>query len=303
MRVFRRSERYPDRDQALRPEVLAAYVEGEVTPSQATAIDAALAESPRARREVAEMRALRAVLSQPLPEIESIDVVGRLQDAIARADAGATAPQPSSVAARWRARWGSLGWVAGVAGAVAVTLVALVLFPRSGRSPDDGEFRAKSAAPASAPARTDGQRWAGVQVYRATGPAASEPLGAQLGAGDGLLFAYTNLGPRPFGYLMIFAIDARGAVRWYHPAYERAGSNPTSLPLRAAVARVALPDVIRHDLAPGPLEIRALFTRQSVSVLDVEAWVAAHAGAVAPPPWPGAFQQVIEARVEGDDPR
>jgi anti-sigma factor RsiW len=51
-------------------EVLAAYVEGEVTPSETVEIEAALAESARARRDFAELRAIRDTLARPLPELE-----------------------------------------------------------------------------------------------------------------------------------------------------------------------------------------------------------------------------------------
>ena len=68
--------------------------------------------------------------------------------------------------------------------------------------------------------------------------------------------------------------------------------------MRGGVARVLLPDVVHHDLAPGPLEVRALFTRQPLTVTDVEAWLAAQGGAAATPPWAGAYQQTIESEVE-----
>ncbi len=278
-----------------RPEALAAYVDGEVTPSEAAAIEAALADSPRLRREVEEMRAIRATLARPLPELESIDVVGRVEGAIAR---GEGAPQPrSSVRARWQQPHGqqrrSRAWVAAAGFAAAAAAVSLMLLARA---PAGDEFRVKAAAPATLAAES--QRWAGVQVFRASADsAAPELLGARLGAREGLLFAYTNLGPRPFGFLMVFAIDARGEIRWYYPAYERAGTNPTSVPLRGGVARSVLPDVIRQDLAPGALEIRALFTHEPLSVAEVEAWIAAHAGSGALPPWPGGFEQVIATRV------
>ena len=78
---------------------------------------------------------------------------------------------------------------------------------------------------------------------------------------------------------MIWAIDTmRDSL--VLPRLQRAGANPPSLPVSGGVARVLLPDVVHHDLAPGPLEVRALFTRQPLTVTDVEAWVAAQGGAL-----------------------
>jgi hypothetical protein len=275
-------------------EVLAAYVEGEVTPSETVEIEAALAESARARRDFAELRAIRDTLARPLPELESIDLAPRIELAIAQLAAGAPA-----VTAPRRRRWpAALGLVAALAAAAAIVLVPR-LRPRAPETSglEDG-LRVKAAAPATPEAR----RWAGVQAFRVSAGATAVALGERLRAGDGLMFSYANLGPRPFAYLMVFAIDARGAIRWYYPAYERAGANPASLPLRGGVARVLLPDVIRHDLAPGPLEVRALFTRQPLTVTEVEAWLAAHGGVAATPPWPGAYQQTIESDVEAAGP-
>lgn len=274
-------------------EVLAAYVEGEVTPSETVEIEAALAESARARRDVAELRAIRSTLARPLPELESIDLARRIEQAVAQLAAGAP------VVTRSRRRWpAALGLVAALAAAAAVVLVPRLRTWAPDRVRLEDEVRVKAAAPATPEAR----RWAGVQAFRVSAGAAAATLGTRLRDDDGLMFSYANLGPRPFAYLMIFAIDARGAIRWYYPAYERAGTNPTSLPLRDGVARVLLPDVIRHDLAPGPLEVRALFTRQPLTVTEVEAWLAAHGGPTATLPWPGAYQQKIESEVEAAGP-
>jgi len=274
------------RDEAPGLETLAAYVEGEVTPSETTAIEAALAGSARVRREVAELRAIRATLARPLPEIESIDLAPRIEQAIARLPSGARAVAPER-----RRRWSlTLGLAAVLAGAAGVALMVRTRAPAL----ETDLMRVKAASPAT----PEAQRWAGVQAFRVSAGEAAEPLGTRLRAEDGLLFSYANLGPRPFAYLMIFAIDARGAVHWYYPAYERTGTNPASLPLRGGAARAMLPDVVRHDLAPGLLEVRALFTRQPLTVTEVEAWLAVHGGSAATPPWPEAYQQTIESEVE-----
>jgi hypothetical protein len=70
---------------------------------------------------------------------------------------------------------------------------------------------------------------------------------------------------------MIFAVDAGRSVHWFYPAYERAGTNPASIPIKQGLADVPLPDLIHQDWSPGPLAIHALFSSQPLSVLEVEA--------------------------------
>jgi hypothetical protein len=273
-------------------QMLAAYLEGEVTPSESAAIEAELADSARARRRLEELRRIRAALAAPAADVEAADVVEPVMHAIERG-AGDTAAGRRTPAGRGWPAWrvGAVAAAACLAGAAGFAIVARPRAPAGG----DAEFRARGGAARAAA----GERWAGVQAYHVASAGEPERLGARLPAGDGLLFAYTNLGPRPFAYLMIFAVDAGGAVRWCHPAYERAGQNPTSIPLRAGEARVQLAEVIRHELAPGPLEIRALFTMRPLSVLEVETWLAGRPAAGAPLPWPDASLQVIDTVVEG----
>jgi hypothetical protein len=260
-----------------------------VTPSEAAAVEEQLAGSATARQQLDALRQIRSALAAPVPELESIDVSAPVLAEIARARA---APPP----ARWPGR-AARAWRAAVlaASACAVGAAAAAILLARARPPAD-EFRAKSAAP---PSLAAGERWAGVQAYHVAASGQPEHLGALLAAGDGLLFAYTNLGPRPFAYLMIFAVDARGAVHWCHPAYERAGTDPASIPLRPGEARVPLAEVIHHDFPPGPLELRALFSMRPLRVLEVEAWLAGRPPPSAPLPYPDAFLQVIDTQVVG----
>jgi hypothetical protein len=269
--------------------MLAAYLEAEVTPSEAAAVEEQLAGSATARRRLDALRQIRSALAAPIPELESVDVSAPVLAEIARARAATPPPArwPGRAARTWRA-----ATLAAAACAVGAAAAAAIFLARPGTE----EFRAKSAAPPSLGA---GERWAGVQAYHVAAGGQPERLGARLAAGDGLLFAYTNLGPRPFGYLMIFAVDARGAVRWCHPAYERAGTDPRSIPLRPGEAGVPLAEVIHHDFASGPLELRALFSMRPLGVLEVEAWLAGRPPPAAALPFPDAFLQVIDTQVVG----
>lgn len=230
---------------------LAAYLEQEVTASEAASIETALAESPGATRRLGELDSLRRALREPPAEVMGIDLVARVRE-------GVRLPAP-----RPRRSWlrGGLALVA----ALAVAAGALVLVPRAA-----DEFRAKGAPSG----KSDERRWAGVSAYRVDEAGVFSPLGATLPTHAGLVFSYTNLGSRPFGYLMIFGIDAKGEVRWFHPAFEAPGTDPTSIAILPGQARRALGELVVFDLPPGKFTLHALFTRRALHVLEVEALVA-----------------------------
>src|SRR6185295_3909313 len=129
------------------------------------------------------------------------------------------------------------------------------------------EFRAKSAA-----AEAPGDRWVGIEVMRIDPDDSAHPLPAPgtVRAGDKLVFRYVSGGPAPFGFLMVFAVDAAAQIHWYYPAYETAGADPSSVAIEYDGRGRALPDAIEHALPVGPLVFYAVFTRTPLHVLDVE---------------------------------
>lgn len=266
-----------------RARFLAAYLEGEVTASERAAIQAELEESASARRTLGELEAVTALLAAPAPELEAMDLAGRVQAALRRPSSprAATPVKPSS----WKSR--SLALALGLAAA----LGAALLFVR--RPAENAEFRAKSNVSAGVESR----RWAGVRAYRVAGPKSPEPLGATLSARDGLVFSYTNLGAHAFGYLMIFGVDANGGVRWFYPAYLSAAENPQSIPIERNRANVALGEVVEQDFAEGPLTLYALFSETRTDVRSIERWVEAHPRGANDPPLTGALLQRIDTRV------
>ena len=255
--------------------MLAAYLEGEVTPSEAAAVEAELAESPRARRQLARLREIGEVLAAPIPEIEKVDLV-----------------VPWKRAATTRSRSGWEGWrripgmLAVAAAVVAVSIVAV-------RRPRTDEFRAKSALGGNSR-----ERWSGIRVYRVDSAGEATRLDERFRVTDGLLFSYTNLGPRPLDHLMVFGVDSRGEVRWFYPAYDREGTNPVSIAIKRGDADVPLPDVVRHDFSPGPLAIHAVFSDRPLRVLEVEALLREHRDPTAPLPLEGAVEHVVAAVVD-----
>ena len=88
--------------------------------------------------------------------------------------------------------------------------------------------------------------------------------------GEGLAFSYVVPSESDYSRLMIFAVDAAGAVFWFWPAWQDGRQDPEGL----SVARggvVELGEAVFHDYAPGPLHVYGLFSQQPYSVKAVEA--------------------------------
>jgi hypothetical protein len=268
---------------------LSAYLEGEVTASERAAIEVELENSAEARRTLAQIRNLTAQLAAPAPELESIDLAARVRAAVR-----------TPVAFQPRKRNRALVCLLGLAACLAAVLLYVNrpsamhgALAQNTATPEASEFHAKSNG---TPLGT-GRRWAGIQAYRVVEHGVPEPLQTELTPKDGLLFSYTNLGSRPFDYLMIFAVDSRNDVHWFYPAYEAAGENPESIRIAHGRANVPLGDLVQQDFAAGPLALYALFTRRPFNVSDVEAWVQEHGRPAAESPPPGGSLQRIDTRV------
>ncbi|HET9931866.1 MAG TPA: hypothetical protein VFQ35_14290, partial [Polyangiaceae bacterium] len=130
--------------------LLSAYLEGEVTASERASIEAELNESAEARRTLAQLRDVRALLSAPEAELESMDLPSRVRAAVRQPAAG-----PATLSSGRRARSMMPLWLGGVAASAA--LVALFAFS-SKQEGNDAEFRAKG----SELRVSEGSRWAGI---------------------------------------------------------------------------------------------------------------------------------------------
>lgn len=244
--------------------VLVRYLEDDVTRAEAEEIEGLINECSVSRRRLDELRDLQTRLRAPDPDLATVDVAPAVLSAIR----GRLPDGP--VRSRLR-RWTAIGM-----GLAAAASLALAVYGRwsdrgdaalVGQSED--EFRAKSAAPEAA-----NERWVDLALARVSDTGEPRPLGDRLSSRDGLLVSYSNLGPRPFAYLMVFAVDAAGHVYWFYPAYERPDSDPVSVAI-AVAGRKFLPDVIHHDLPPGPLAIYGVFSRAPLKVSEIERTVGA----------------------------
>jgi hypothetical protein len=262
-----RGDRTRSRGGELSSEQLVRYVQGEMTRSESEEAERLIADSRRAQERVAELRAMMEELRRPPEWAASVDLVPAISARVARGEAAATSELR-------RRRWWAAGGVTALAAAAAIALLA-----RPDAEPGAGDGSAKSAADGAAMhglrpkggASADPDRWVGIQLARAHGDAIEAvTAGARLEPGE-LQVAYTNLGPQPYAFLMVFAVDASREVRWLHPAYERAGTDPAAIPIAGGVADIVLPDLVEHDFARGRLVVCGLFLRRALRVGAIEA--------------------------------
>lgn len=146
--------------------LLAAYVEGDVSPSEAAAVERALAESSPLRRRAEGLRHIKEVLSSDIHSLGTVDLSSRNWEQL-KADAERGNEAPGYALRRWwrwtfpptsatsatagglpsslsSLNWLKLRWAGGAAAlATCASLGALLLM----RAPQDDEFRAKSAGP------------------------------------------------------------------------------------------------------------------------------------------------------------
>jgi anti-sigma factor RsiW len=126
-------------DDALAPDALSAYLDGELTDPEREAVEAQLTDSPAWRAELADVRSAREAL-RGLPEREAPPGFWEAVHAAVAADGEGAAPDDADVvpiaqarSSRERSRW---GWVAAGAAAVAAVVAVVVIPHRDGVKPN-----------------------------------------------------------------------------------------------------------------------------------------------------------------------
>ncbi|HEU5074037.1 MAG TPA: hypothetical protein VFU02_07685 [Polyangiaceae bacterium] len=294
--------------QPLSSELLAAYLEGTVTAHEATRIERDLEACSTSRRHLEELRRIRDALSAAAPEVDDLDLVAAVRNqahapgaarAGARSSVFSRARMGFSVFSRARAALPEFGraprrlpaFAALAAGAsIAAVFLAVAVSQQNSPSAADHEFRSKAASSAAAQ-----ERWTGIRIYRVVQDQAPERVTESLDRRDTLLFSYTNLGPEPFEYLMIFAVGDDRRVYWFYPAYEAASETPQSVRIEAGNALLA--DAVEHDYLGERLEVYALFSRRPERVSRIEAWLHEHAEPLDAAPIPEASLRRVSLRV------
>jgi anti-sigma factor RsiW len=299
----------------LSTRTLVRYLQGELTRSESEEVERQVADSRRAQERVAELRAIMDELRRPPEWVDAVDLVPALNEHLAREGTpGAERAGPRPGAARRRAA----RWLGGGAGAALMAAAAIVLVARAverepeteqptkeaSRAPDRAGRAAGSDLPIGIRRKGvvrpgDPDRWVGIELALARAGATPEVVAANARLAPGeLSVTYTNLGPEPFSYLMVFAVDAAGEVRWLYPAYEREGTDPAAVAIASGVAHAPLPDLIEHDFPAGRLLVCGLFLRAPLAVSRVEAALGRRQPAAGERlPFPDAGQHCFDVEV------
>jgi hypothetical protein len=245
-----------------------ALLEDELSAAERASVERQLEDSPASRDHLEQLRRVRAQLTGPSRAADGIDLVAAVQRSL-----GAPV-RPSDEAPR-ALHW----WLGGFASAAGIALaVAGSSSPASPTRPlpppaaASDDFRAKASSEGEIP------QWSSVHIYRVEADGEPSRVTGPLEKNSALLFSYANLAIPHLGYLMIFAVDSASEVFWFHPSRAPGGADATSLPVVRSGTHVPIPEVIRHDLALGDVEIYAVFTLEPLHTRDVEAWLNAHHG-------------------------
>jgi hypothetical protein len=169
-----------------------------------------------------------------------------------------------------------------VTAAAAATCLALLVIGRQGPAPE-GEYGVRGLA--------SDETGAALEVYRITPGAAPQPSEGWMAAGDELVFAYRN--PTGFARLMVFGLDDRGGIYWFHPAWTDPAQDPVAVPIDAGVGPFELREAIRHQVRGSGLRIVALFMNAALSVRALEDGVRTGRPE---PPGSARFETLLEVR-------
>jgi hypothetical protein len=143
-------------------------------------------------------------------------------------------------------------------------VLAAALFVVGDAGDDTSGFTARGSGRPSDVAASD----ALVRIFRITGNE-SVPVGDEIAVDDELAFAYRN--PNGRSHLMIFAVDDRREIYWYHPAWTDPDADPSSVAVSSGEAFRELTEAVRHDLhASKNLRVYALFSDAPTTVRAVE---------------------------------
>jgi Putative zinc-finger len=235
-----------------RSRELSRLLDGEVTENRAGELRGHLASCRACVDELERQQRLLADIAAPVPGVASEGALQALMRRVDTAEASVRPHLPGDDRLK-----GLLGLVA-VATALAL---AIVLLPRAGE--DRGEFSARGANVAWS-------RKVGVELWALEGTPRRLSPGDRLAPGVALVGTFSNLDPAP-AYLLAFALDSRGEVRWLYPAFTDPRSDPVSVRLEASVVQRVLPEtVILEDVAPGALRFVFVLSREPRRVSSIE---------------------------------
>jgi hypothetical protein len=229
------------------------FVDADLSPEQLQRIETHLQTCSACAKQVAALRTLIEDVAAPLLPAK-FDTAEHVAGVMARLDEPKK-PVQSSRFALW----------SGVLAAAAALALAVGL--SSEQDASLGEFAARGA-----PAEASLSRDVGIQLYTYADKQALRPLeaGSRIRAGAPLTAGLRNLGSER-AYLLLFAVDSQQAVHWIAPEFLTLGSDPQAVLIAPSQSEQLLQTAaIFDDLAPGPLGVIAILTREPLHVSQIE---------------------------------
>jgi len=259
---------------------LVRFVDGALSVEETERARAHVASCSRCREEEATLRELIGAIHAPAAP--DFDVRAHVRSVMAGLDRPVAAPRERQ--RDWR--------IAGMS-SIALGAVCLATYFGVARHPRE-EWRVRGGSAASGI-----ERDVGVAPFAAGRAPHTIVAGSTIGRGTPITAAFRNVG-RP-AFLLLFAIDARGAVHWVSPAFERPEDDPASTALAPAATERLLPTTaVLEGVPAGPLRIVAVVTSSPAHVSDVESLAG---GALGPSVLSGRFPDAMvrETVVRVDD--
>lgn len=147
-----------------------------------------------------------------------------------------------------------------LAAAAAIALL-VILWPAAG--PDDGGLVSRGGSVETTPTR--------LEVYRVQPGDPAVRVQDEIGARDELAFAYENRAGKK--RLLIFGVDERSNIYWYHPAWQDPAENPVAVIIERGEGIRELPEAIGHSIRGETLRIYGIFTDDPLPVGSIEALI------------------------------
>ena len=234
---------------------LIALLDGEATENRAADLRAHVQRCTSCRDAWTELTRLRGDIAAPVSGVAAKPSFARI---LARIEAEPTDRVPPRRPHRYV--------LAGVA-AVAMAAALIVIVPKLAIDRTPGAVAARGGPSASTMDRN-----VGVTVRRFDGGLAPLVDGESVSADTAYAVSYRNLGAGASAFVMVFAVDASGAVHWIHPAYLDTRHDPSSVPLEHTTEdRVLSTAALLEDPARGPLRVVKLVTARPLLVSQIEA--------------------------------
>jgi Putative zinc-finger len=240
---------------------LVKFVDEDLSPEQLQRIQMHLEQCSKCALQVSELRELIGDIGAS-PKLTNWDVAAHVASVMQRIDA--PAPASARLTASGGRTLAQRFWVLG-AGLSAAAMLSLFVFSRGTGSDGHAEFAARGGVDEPSLSRD-----VGVQLYIQATSVHALTSGARIFANDALTAGLRNLGKHQ-AHLLLFAIDSKQEVHWIAPAYTVLGTDPQAAPVAPGARERLLPSSATFDgLAPGPLRVIAVITREATHVSSVE---------------------------------